>query len=107
MAIISSRIGNQHFDFPFISDAPFSEFGDNFIYNFFRISPQVFTQSIILIKDLYDPNTDNYLNEKGNKILEKMRSGEICGTFYVNTVPERADATNLVTNNKCYFPDKF
>lgn len=106
MAIISSRIGNQHFDFPFISDAPFSEFGDNFIYNFFNIAPQVFTQSIILIKDLYDPNADDYLNEKGNKILEKMKSGEIYGTFYVNTVPEKADATNLVTKSKCYYPDK-
>ncbi len=107
MAIISSRIGNQHFDFPFISDAPFSEFGDNFIYNFFNIAPQVFTQSIILIKDLYDPNADDYLNEKGNKILEKMKSGEIYGTFYVNAVPEKADATNLVTKSKCYYPDKF
>jgi len=102
MAIISSRIGNQHFDFPFISDAPFSEFGDNFIYNFFKIAPQVFTQSIILIKDLYDPNTDNYLNDKGNNILTKMNNGEINGTFYVNVVEDKADATNLVTKNKCY-----
>lgn len=107
MAIISSRIGNQHFDFPFISDAPFSEFGDNFIYNFFKIAPQVFTQSIILIKDLYDPNADDFLNEKGSKILEKMKNGEIFGTFYVNIVPEKADATNLVTKNKCYYPENF
>jgi DNA sulfur modification protein DndD len=105
MAIISSRIGNQHFDYPFISDAPFSEFGDNFIYNFFQIAPQVFTQSIILIKDLYDPNTNNYLNDKGNKILEKMNSGEIDGTFYVNIVEEKADATNLKTKIKRYYPD--
>lgn len=35
MAIISSRVGNKHFDYPFVSDAPFSEFGDNFMYNFF------------------------------------------------------------------------
>ncbi|GHV27444.1 hypothetical protein FACS1894176_09370 [Bacteroidia bacterium] len=102
MAIISSRVGNQHFDYPFISDAPFSEFGDNFVYNFFKIAPLVFTQSIILIKDLYDPNADDYLNDKGNKILEKMKSGEINGTFYVNVVEEKADATNLVTKNKCY-----
>jgi DNA sulfur modification protein DndD len=107
MAIISSRIGNQHFDYPFISDAPFSEFGDNFVYNFFNIAPQVFTQSIILIKDLYDPKADNYLNDKGNKVLEKMNNGEINGTFYVNVVEEKADATNLVTKNKCYYPDKF
>ncbi len=105
MAIISSRIGNQHFDYPFIADAPFSEFGDNFMYNFFQIAPQVFTQSIILIKDLYDPNANNYLNDKGNKILEKMNSGEIHGTFYVNVVEEKADATNLVTKNKRYYPD--
>lgn len=105
MAIISSRIGNQHFDYPFISDAPFSEFGDNFIYNFFKIAPQVFTQSIILIKDLYDPNDDNFLNDKGKKILEKMKSGEMQGTFYVNIVNKKADATDLVTKNKCYYPD--
>lgn len=106
MAIISSRVGNQHFDYPFISDAPFSEFGDNFMYNFFQIAPQVFTQSIILIKDLYDPNADNFLNDKGNKILEKMNNGEIHGTFYINVVEEKADATNLVTKNKRYYPDK-
>lgn len=105
MAIISSRIGNQHFDYPFISDAPFSEFGDNFIYNFFKIAPQVFTQSIILIKDLYDPNDDNFLNDKGKKILEKMKRGEMQGTFYVNIVNRKADATDLVTKNKCYYPD--
>ena len=32
MAIISSKIGDEKkFDYPFISDAPFSEFGENFI----------------------------------------------------------------------------
>ena len=107
MAIISSRVGNKHFDYPFVSDAPFSEFGDNFMYNFFEIAPQVFNQSIIFIKDLYNPNASNYLNDKGNKILEKMINGEIYGTFYVNYVKEKADAANLVTNNKCYYPDKF
>ena len=71
MAIISSKIGNKQFDYPFISDAPFSEFGDNFINNFFKIAPNVFTQSIILIKELYDPNSNNYLNDLGNKILQK------------------------------------
>ena len=106
MAIISSRIGNKQFDYPFISDAPFSEFGDNFIYNFFKIAPQVFTQSIILIKDLYDPNNGDFLNDKGMKILEKMKRGEIQGTFYVNVVEEKADSTNLITKNKRYYPEK-
>lgn len=102
MAIISSKIGNKRFDYPFISDAPFSEFGDNFINNFFKIAPNVFTQSIIFIKELYDPNTDDFLNDLGKKILRKMENGEIPGTFYVNVIEEKADTTNLVTKNKCY-----
>jgi len=102
MAIISSKIGNKQFDYPFISDAPFSEFGDNFINNFFKIAPNVFTQSIIFIKELYDPLSENYLNDLGNKILQKMVDGEIPGTFYVNVIEEKADTTNLVTKYKCY-----
>lgn len=102
MAIISSKIGNKQFDYPFISDAPFSEFGDNFINNFFKIAPNVFKQSIIFIKELYDPASENYLNDLGRKILKKMENGEIPGTFYVNIIKEKADTTNLVTKNKCY-----
>jgi DNA sulfur modification protein DndD len=102
MAIISSKIGNKQFDYPFISDAPFSEFGDNFINNFFKIAPNVFIQSIIFIKELYDPTSENYLNDLGKKILKKMENGEIPGTFYVNVIEEKADTTNLVTKNKCY-----
>lgn len=102
MAIISSKIGNKQFDYPFISDAPFSEFGDNFMYNFCQIAPPVFSQSIILIKDLYNPNAENLLNDKGNKILEKMKNGDIPGTFYVNIADEFIDANNFITKNKCY-----
>jgi len=102
MAIISSKIGNKQFDYPFISDAPFSEFGDNFINNFFKIAPNVFSQSIIFIKELYDPKTEDFLNDLGKKILRKMENGEIPGTFYVNMIEEKADTTNLVTKNKCY-----
>lgn len=102
MAIISSKIGNKQFDYPFISDAPFSEFGDNFINNFFKIAPNVFSQSIIFIKELYDPKSEDFLNDLGKKILRKMENGEIPGTFYVNVIEERADTTNLVTKNKCY-----
>lgn len=102
MAIISSKIGDKRFDYPFISDAPFSEFGDNFINNFFKIAPNVFTQSIILIKELYDPNSDKFLNDLGFKVLDKMKNGEIPGTFYVNIIKEKADTTNLTTTNKCY-----
>lgn len=102
MAIISSKIVHKRFDFPFISDAPFSEFGDNFINNFFNIAPKVFTQSIILIKELYDPKSHVLLNDLGLKVLKKMENGEIPGTFYVNVIEEKADTTNLVTKNKPY-----
>ena len=102
MAIISSKIGNKQFNYPFISDAPFSEFGDNFINNFFKVAPNVFTQSIILVKELYDPSEQNFLNTLGNKILNEMKEGNIPGTFYVNVIENEADSTNLVTKNKCY-----
>ncbi len=103
MAVISSKIGDEKkFDYPFISDAPFSEFGENFINNFFKVAPGVFSQSIIMIKELYDPHAKDYLTTFGRKILEDMKSGVIPGTFYVNVIDEKADTTGLVTSQKCY-----
>jgi len=103
MAVISSKIGDEKkFDYPFISDAPFSEFGENFISNFFRVAPSVFTQSIILIKELYDPKANDYLTAFGRKILEDMKSGKLPGTFYVNVIKDKTDTTGLVTSHKCY-----
>lgn len=103
MAVISSKIGDEKmFDYPFISDAPFSEFGENFINNFFAVAPEVFSQSIIMIKELYDPNADNLLTPFGRRILDKMNKGQIRGTFYVNVIEEKADTTGLVTTHKCY-----
>ena len=103
MAIISSKIGDEKkFDYPFISDAPFSEFGPNFITNFFEVAPSVFSQSIILIKELYDPNAGDYLTSHGRKILQEMKNGDIPGTFYVNVIEEKADSTGLITSHKCY-----
>ncbi len=97
MAIISSKVGEKKFNYPFIADAPFSAFGKNFINNFFKTVPSVFTQSIILIKDLYDPKNEMYLTNEGHEVLEKMRNGEIEGTFYVNYVEEEVDQTELET----------
>ena len=103
MAIISSKIGDEKkFDYPFISDAPFSEFGENFINNFFKVAPGVFSQCIIFIKELYDPKSKNYLTPFGQKILNNMLSGEMPGTFYVNKIEERVDTTGLVTTHLCY-----
>ena len=103
MAIISSKIGDEKkFDYPFISDAPFSEFGENFISNFFKVAPGVFSQSIIMIKELYDPYAKDFLTPFGRKILGEMQSGKIPGTFYVNVIEDKADTTGLVTSHKCY-----
>lgn len=103
MAVISSKIGDEKkFDYPFISDAPFSEFGENFINNFFAVAPDVFSQSIIMIKELYDPKADDLLTPFGRRILDKMNKGQIPGTFYVNVIEEKADTTGLVTTHKCY-----
>ena len=103
IAVISSKIGDEKmFDYPFISDAPFSEFGENFINNFFAVAPEVFSQSIIMIKELYDPNADDLLTPFGRRILDKMNKGQIRGTFYVNVIEEKADTTGLVTTHKCY-----
>ncbi len=104
MAIISSKIGGSKFEYPFIADAPFSAFGQNFRTNFFGVTPSVFGQSIILIKDLYDPNSDSgsYLTDEGEEILQRMKDGELNGSFYVNIIDDKADTTGLVTKIKQY-----
>lgn len=102
MAIISSKFGGGKFEYPFIADAPFSAFGKNFINNFFDTVPAVFKQCIIMIKDLYDVNSDQRLSEDGEEILERMKSGNIPGTFYVLSVPEAGDPVNMTTKIHAY-----
>ena len=102
MSIISSKIGNHQFDYPFISDAPFSEFSINFIENFFNKAPLVFRQSIIMIKDLCDPNNPLLINNFGKSISDKMKNGEIKGTFYVNYTKDKTDNSQIVTLKKRY-----
>lgn len=102
MSIISSKIGNKQFDYPFISDAPFSEFSINFIENFFNKAPSVFRQCIIMIKDLCDPNAPLLINNFGMDLSKKMKNGEIKGTFYVNYTAEKTDNSQMVTLKKRY-----
>lgn len=102
MSIISSKENNQSFDYPFISDAPFSEFGIKFINNFLNIAPKVFRQSIIMIKDLYNPDSEQLIVPGGLEIAKRMQGHELEGTFYVNYIEEKADSSNLVTKKKCY-----
>ena len=103
MSIISSKVGNKSFEYPFISDAPFSEYSWNFMNNFFEKAPNVFRQSIIMIKDLCDPKAPDMINEHGRDIVQSMKKGQLKGTFYVNYAETKADASNLVTKKKCYF----
>lgn len=102
MSIISSKLDHTQFDYPFISDAPFSEFSVNFINNFFNIAPDIFRQSIIMIKDLYDVSAPNNITPYGEKIVDRMKKGEMRGTFYVNFIDDKSDNSNLVTSKKCY-----
>lgn len=101
MAIISSNIGDGHFNYPFIADAPFSAFGRNFIDNFIKVVPEVFNQSIIMIKELFDNDDDNNLTDNGKEILNDMREGRLQGTFYVNILSDEGDG-DKVTIAKCY-----
>lgn len=102
MAIISSKLGVKHFEYPFIADAPFSAFGKNFINNFFEIIPNVFKQTIIMIKDLYDPESEDLMTSYGKEILDRMKKGKIQGKFYVNYIAERSDTLGLSTQIKPY-----
>ena len=39
-----------------------------------------------LIKELYDVNSDKLITNDGQQILDKMKDGQIKGSFYVNFV---------------------
>lgn len=108
MAVIFSKVGDdKKFDYPFISDAPFSEFGENFINNFFAVAPEVFGQSIIMIKELYGPNAVDLLTPFGRRILDKMKTGQIPATFYMNVIEEKADTTGFRRPNPVWLNDNF
>lgn len=103
MAIISSKRENMVFDYPLIADAPLGTYGKNFILNFFSEVPKVFGQSIILVKELYDPDDkDSHITDLGKEILNRMTSGIISGTFYVNYVNDPSAPSELETKITCY-----
>ncbi|QHT68700.1 AAA family ATPase [Rhodocytophaga rosea] len=83
MAIISSSDRGK-MDYPLIADAPLSAFGKGFIRGFFDKVPEVFHQSIVMVKDLYDRNTTNRLNDVGEDILEKVKINP--GSFHLNEI---------------------
>ena len=94
MAIV--KTSKQGFDHPFIADAPLSAFGKGFISGFFEEVPKVFSQSIILVKELYDITSNTRLTEIGVELLEKMNK-EGTGRLYVNEVEKDSVQTNMQT----------
>jgi len=102
MAIITAKRENMVFDYPLIADAPLGTYGKNFISNFFCEVPEVFGQSIILVKDLYEPESESKISKTGEDILAKMNSGELQGTFYLNCIDNPSVPSELSTVIKCY-----
>ena len=82
MAIISAN--TSQYNYPLLADAPLSAFGKAFNKGFFEAIPDVFPQSIILVKDLYDKDIDIKLTSLGQKLLES----NTIKTLYVNEVDE-------------------
>lgn len=83
MAIISAK--GSGFNYPMFADAPLSTFGKGFIKSFFEEVPNVFPQSIILINNIYDSESDNKLDDVGNDLLKNDKN---VATLYLNEVED-------------------
>jgi len=94
MAIIS--VNPQGFLYPLLADAPLSAFGQGFIKGFFEETEKVFPQSIILIKDLYDGDSENKLNDLGNEFLKNNS----VSTIYLNKIPKDLKQIEIFTEIK-------
>lgn len=84
-AIIATGEGGR-LGYPLIADAPLSSFGKGFIQGFFEKVPEVFHQSIIMVKDLFDQDSPNLLSDIGNEVLNKIKVGS--GSLHINTINE-------------------
>lgn len=94
MAIIS--VNPYGYLYPLLADAPLSAFGQSFIKGFFEETEKVFPQSIILIKDLYDRDSENKLNKLGNELLKNNR----VSTIYLNQIPKNLKQVDVYTEHK-------
>lgn len=92
MAIISAN--TSKYNYPLLADAPLSAFGNAFNKGFFEAIPDVFPQSIILVKDLYDKDRPNKLTDLGQKLLKS----EFIKTFYINEVDEKTQQIERTTH---------
>ncbi|MNJ90667.1 hypothetical protein D3C87_83030 [compost metagenome] len=91
MAVISAN--TKQYNYPLLADAPISAFGDGFTEGFFEATGNVFPQSIVLVKDLYNGADETKLNELGKKLMKDPK----VKTMYVNQVPEGVEQVELVT----------
>ena len=82
MAIISAN--TSHYNYPLLADAPLSAFGKAFNNGFFEAIPNVFPQSIILVKELYDRDDPEKIIDSAKKLLKS----DTIKTFYINEVDE-------------------
>jgi DNA sulfur modification protein DndD len=91
MAIISAN--TSQYNYPLLADAPLSAFGKAFNKGFFEAIPDVFPQSIILVKDLYDKDSEDKLTDLGQKLIKN----DFIKTFYLNEVDEELPQINRTT----------
>lgn len=94
MAVIS--VNPNGYLYPLLADAPLSAFGHGFIKGFFEETEKVFPQSIILIKDLYDKDSNNKLNQLGNELLKNNS----VSTIYLNQIPKNKKQVEVYTEHK-------
>lgn len=94
MAVIS--VNPYGYLYPLLADAPLSAFGQGFIKGFFEETEKVFPQSIILIKDLYDRDSENKLNKLGNELLKN----DSVSTMYLNQIPKNLKQVEVYTEHK-------
>ncbi len=92
MSIIS--VNTTQYNYPLLADAPLSAFGKAFTEGFFEAIGDVFPQSIVLVKELYDGDDEMKISELGQKLLKE----DNIKTIYLNTVNEGVEQIDLVTN---------
>lgn len=92
MSIISAN--TSQYNYPLLADAPLSAFGKAFNKGFFEAIPDVFPQSIILVKDLYDKDLPGKLTDLGQKLLKS----DFIKTFHINEIDEELAQIDRTTN---------
>jgi len=91
MAIISAK--GTGFNYPMFADAPLSTFGKGFIKSFFEEVPKVYPQSIILINNIYDEESENKLDKIGSELLKS----NTVATMYLNKIDANVPQIEMKT----------